>query len=33
MPVEFIPGGTHRAFNMLDDVIAANTKWLVTALS
>lgn len=31
--VEFIPGGTHCAFNKIDDVIAANTKWLVTALS
>jgi hypothetical protein len=27
------PGGTHRAFNRIDDVIAANTRWLVTALS
>ena len=26
------PGGTHRAFNRIDDVIAANTRWLVTAL-
>jgi hypothetical protein len=31
--VEFIPGGTRCRFNKIDDVIAANTKWLVTALS
>jgi esterase FrsA len=30
--VQLIPGGTHCAFNKIDDVIAANVKWLTTAL-
>ena len=30
--VQVIPGGTHCAFNKVGEVIAANTKWLATAL-
>jgi esterase FrsA len=30
--VQIVPGGTHCAFNQLDQLIAANTKWLATAL-
>jgi esterase FrsA len=30
--VHLVPGGTHCAFNKIDEVIAANVKWLATAL-
>jgi esterase FrsA len=30
--VQIIPGGTHCAFNKLDQVITANVRWLSTAL-
>jgi esterase FrsA len=30
--VQIIPGGTHCAFNKLDQVLDATNKWLTTAL-